>query len=61
MQLDQFLDERQADARTFISAPARFYNAVETLEQLRQIFRRHADAGVAHVIQPIRPPASDSI
>src|SRR5262249_43110933 len=48
VQFHQLLDEREADARTFVSATAGALNAVETLEQLRQIFRIDADAGVAH-------------
>ena len=47
MQLDQLLHQRQADAGALVRAAARALDAVEALEQARQLVRRDADAGVA--------------
>ena len=43
---DEFADERQTDARTFVGARARALDAVEAFEDSRQVRRRNADAGV---------------
>ena len=51
---DQLLDQRQADARAFVGARARALDAVEALEDARQLLARNADAGVA------RPQSSTS-
>ena len=48
MQPDQLLHQRQADAAAFDASAARALDAMEALEQVRQLFRRYAGAGIAH-------------
>ncbi len=48
MQLDQLLDQRQADAAALEAAALGALHAVEPLEQARDLVRRDADAGVGH-------------
>src|SRR5215470_1018753 len=48
VQLDQLLDQREADAGALVRAAMGTRNAMETLEQLRQLVRRDACAGIAH-------------
>ena len=57
VQLDQLLHQRQADARSLVAAPALPLDAVEPLEDARQLVLRNADAGVvtARSARPSRP------
>src|SRR5262249_21645133 len=48
VQLHQFLHEREADAGAFVTAAMRALDAVETLEQARQLGFRNARASIAH-------------
>ena len=48
MKTRQFLHEREPDARAFVRAGARVLDAVEALEDARQVGVGNADAGVAH-------------
>ena len=49
VQLQQFLRERQPDARAFMRASARAFHAVEAFEDARQLLLGDADAGVARL------------
>ena len=40
MQLDQFLHEREPDSAAFLGAPARTFDAVEAVEQPRDLTRQ---------------------
>ena len=48
LQADQLLHQRQADAAAFDAAAARALDAMEALEQMRQLYRGYARAGIAH-------------
>src|SRR5215510_14469972 len=48
VQLYQFLDQRQANSRSFVTAAARAFHAVKTFENVRQCFRRYAGARVSY-------------
>ena len=48
VQLDQLLHQRQADAGALVGAAARALDAVEALEDVRQLLGGNAGAGVAH-------------
>src|SRR5262245_53081050 len=47
IQLDQFLHEREPNARTFMRPSLRTFHAVKTLEQMCHFLRRYSDASVA--------------
>ena len=47
VQLDQLLHQREADAGAFMGAAARALDAVEALEEARELCRGNAGAGVA--------------
>ena len=51
VQLHELLHEREADAGAFVRAALRAFDAVEALEQPRQLVLRHADAGVRDLEQ----------
>ena len=55
MQPHQFLHEGQADARAFVRAGARVGDAVEALEEVRQLVCRDARPGVAHPKRHVIP------
>jgi hypothetical protein len=46
MQFDEFLHQRKPDARTFVRAAAAVFDAVKAFEDIGQLFRWNADAGV---------------
>src|SRR4026208_588198 len=48
MQVYELLDQRQANTRSFETASARSFHAVETLEEVWQLVHWNARAGVAH-------------
>src|ERR1700747_354609 len=48
MQLDQFVNEREADATAFVCPAAYVFDAMETLEHARQFLLGNADPGVAN-------------
>jgi hypothetical protein len=48
MQLDQVLHQRQADAGAFEAAPLRLLDPMKAIEDMRQLVRGNAHAGVAH-------------
>ena len=48
VEFDQFLHERQADARAFVRPTAAVLDAMEALEHARQFVGWDAHAGVAH-------------
>ena len=60
VQPDQLLHQRQADAGALVGAAARALDAVEALEQLRQLVGRDAGAGVAAPSARRAPSASRS-
>ena len=45
---DQLTDQGQADARPFVRARRRLFDAVKSIEHAGEIVRRDADAGVPH-------------
>ena len=47
MELDQFLDQRQADARALVGPAPRAFDAVEALEEVGEFRRRDAGPGIA--------------
>ena len=48
MQLDEFAHQSQPDAGPFEAAAPRAFHAMEAIEQVLDLGRRNADAGVAH-------------
>jgi hypothetical protein len=48
VELDQFLNQRQADARAFVGPRPRPLNPMEALEDVRHVLRGDARAGVPH-------------
>jgi hypothetical protein len=48
MQLDQLLHQRQPDAGAFEGAALRAFDAMEAVEQARQLVQRDAGARVGH-------------
>ena len=48
MQLDQFVNESEADATAFVRPAANVFDAMETLEHARQFLLGNADAGIAN-------------
>ena len=57
VQPHQLLHQREADAAALEAAALRALDAVEALEQARQLLLRNADAGVAHA-RPRRAASS---